>query len=196
VRYCTAFVAQRRSWAGVLEDARERGELRLRPIHGDPKINNILIDDSTGHAVSIVDLDTVKPGLIHYDVGDCLRSCCNVLGEETEQFDAVRFDVELCRAILRGYLAEARSFLTATDYAYLYDCIRLISFELGLRFFTDHLEGDVYFKARHRQHNLCRALVQFRLTESIEAQEHDIRAIVADLAGDASRERDSHRRVQ
>jgi Ser/Thr protein kinase RdoA (MazF antagonist) len=181
IRHCIRFVAQRSEWVSVLEDARCRGELVPRAIHGDPKINNIMIDEQTGHAVSMVDLDTVKPGLVHYDIGDCLRSCCNPLGEETEQVGDVRFELDLGRAILEGYLGEARHFLTAHDYAYVYDAIRLISFELGLRFFADYLEENVYFKARHRGHNLMRALVQFKLVESIEAQEGDIRAIVASL---------------
>jgi Ser/Thr protein kinase RdoA (MazF antagonist) len=185
VRYGMQIVEQCREWASVLEDALARGELRLRPIHGDPKINNFLIDDQTGQAVSLIDLDTVKPGLVHYDIGDCLRSCCNVLGEETTQFDAVWFDLDLCRAILEGYLSVAAGFLDAQDVAYLYECMRLITFELGLRFFTDYLEGDVYFKVKHRQHNLHRALVQFKLTQSIEAQEDDIRAIVAGMSNGA-----------
>jgi len=165
----------------VLEDAKASGALFQRPIHGDPKINNIMIDERTGHAVSIIDLDTVKPGLIHYDIGDCLRSCCNPLGEETTEIDEVYFDLDLCRAILEGYLGEAQRFMTKADIAYLYDAIRLIAFELGLRFFTDYLEGDVYFKARHRKHNLIRALVQFKVAESIEAQATEIQGIVAAL---------------
>jgi hypothetical protein len=181
VRYGMGIVAARQGWASILEDARARGELRLRPIHGDPKINNFMIDDATGQAISLIDLDTVKPGLVHYDIGDCLRSCCNDLGEETDRFDEVRFDVELCRAILEGYLSVADRFLDGNDVAYIYDAIRLIAFELGLRFFTDYLEGDVYFKVRHPEHNLQRALVQFKLMESIEAQEPAIRAIVAEL---------------
>ena len=80
-----------------------------------------------------------------------------------------------------GYLSRARDFLTGTDYAYLYDAIRLIAFELGLRFFTDYLAGNVYFKARHPEQNLARALVQFKLTESIESQETAIAAIIRDL---------------
>lgn len=179
IEYGRDFVAQRRAWASVLEDAVRRGELMLRPIHGDPKVNNILIDDVTGQAVSVIDLDTVKPGLVHYDIGDCLRSCCNPLGEETEAFDAVRFETDLCQAILEGYLTEARHFMTGKDYDYIYDAVRLIAFELGLRFFTDYLEGNVYFRTKDAEHNLRRALVQFRLTESIEAQAAAIRAIVA-----------------
>jgi len=140
-----------------------------------------MIDTATGQAISIVDLDTVKPGLVHYDIGDCLRSCCNPLGEETERWEEVRFEPALCRAILRGYLSLARDFLTANDYEYLYEAIRLIAFELALRFFTDYLEGNVYFKVRHREHNLARALVQFKLTESIESQEATIRAMIQEL---------------
>jgi Ser/Thr protein kinase RdoA (MazF antagonist) len=176
--YCTQFVADRRDWASILEDAKHRGWLRLRPIHGDPKVDNIMIDETTGRAVSIVDLDTVKPGLVHYDIGDCLRSCCSPLGEETDRIEDVRFETELCKAILEGYLAVADRFLTEDDYVYLYDSIRLIAFELGLRFFTDYLEGNVYFRAKHRDHNLQRALVQFKVTESIESQQAEIRAII------------------
>jgi hypothetical protein len=140
-----------------------------------------MIDDATGQAVSIVDLDTVKPGLVHYDIGDCLRSGCNLLGEETEEWELVEFDPELCRAILQGYLSLAGDFLTANDYEYIYDAIRLIAFELGLRFFTDYLEGNVYFKASHQEHNLARALVQFKLTQSIESQEEAIRLIIRNM---------------
>jgi len=174
-------VRERRTWADVLENAKAQGRLRLRPIHGDPKVNNVMMDTATGQAVSLVDLDTVKPGLIHYDIGDLIRSGCNPLGEETEHWETVRFEPELCRAILQGYLSLARDFLTGYDYEYLYDAIRLLAFELGLRFFTDYLAGNVYFKVSHREHNLARALVQFKLTESIESQERAIRAIIRDL---------------
>ena len=181
VNYGLQFIAERRDWADVLEDAREQGKLNLRPIHGDPKVNNVLMDSTTGQAVSIVDLDTVKPGLVHYDIGDCLRSGCNPLGEETVKWHQVHFDPEICRAVLQGYLSLARDFLTENDYEYLYNAIRLIAFELGLRFFTDYLEGNVYFKASDQEHNLARALVQFKLAESIESQETSIRAIIRDL---------------
>jgi Ser/Thr protein kinase RdoA (MazF antagonist) len=186
VRHCLAFVEQRRSFAAVLEDAREQGKLRLRPVHGDPKVNNVMIEELTGRAVSLVDLDTVKPGLIHYDIGDCMRSGCNPLGEETEQWEAVHFDPEIGAAILEGYLNQARNFLTEADYAYLFDSIRLLTFELGMRFFTDHLAGNVYFKVKHLGHNLQRALVQFKLTESIEMHEAEIRNIIQTVASRAA----------
>jgi Ser/Thr protein kinase RdoA (MazF antagonist) len=181
VDYGLEFVRRRRAWASVLEDAKAQRKLSLRPIHGDPKVNNVMMDSATGQAVSMIDLDTVKPGLVHYDIGDCLRSGCNLLGEETEQWEMVRFEPELAYAILQGYLSLAKDFLTDNDCAYLFDAIRLITFELGLRFFTDYLAGNVYFKVRHPDHNLMRALVQFKLTESIESQATAIRAIIRDL---------------
>ncbi|HEX6270405.1 MAG TPA: aminoglycoside phosphotransferase family protein [Anaerolineales bacterium] len=185
VRYCLDFVEHRRGFANVLEHAREQGRLRLRPVHGDPKVNNVMIEASSGRAISLVDLDTVKPGLIHYDIGDCMRSGCNPLGEETEDWEAVHFDPEIGAAILEGYLAQARHFLTAADYEYFFDSMRLLTFELGIRFFTDHLAGNVYFKVKHPEHNLQRALVQFKLTESIEAHESDIRNIIQSMVSRA-----------
>ncbi len=180
VDYCLTFVKQRQDWAHVLERAKAAGHLKLRPIHGDPKVNNMMLGEN-GQAVSLIDLDTLKPGLLHYDIGDCLRSGCNRLGEETEDWQNVVFDVELAGAMLRGYLALAKDFLSESDYRYLYDAIRLLAFELGLRFFTDYLAGNVYFKVKHPAHNLIRALVQFKLTESIEAQEEALRAIIQSL---------------
>jgi Ser/Thr protein kinase RdoA (MazF antagonist) len=179
--YATRLVAKHRVRAAVLEEASAQGRLPRRPIHGDPKVNNVLFDAVSAQAVALVDLDTVKPGLVHYDIGDCLRSGCNPLGEETELWERVRFEPELCRAILQGYLPEARGFLTGYDYDYLYDAILLLAFELGLRFFSDYLAGNVYFKARYPEHNLARALVQFKLTESIVSQEAALSAILREL---------------
>ena len=175
---CHRFIEARRAWCSVLEDAKQRGELQLRPTHGDPKITNIMIDDATGKGTCIVDLDTVKPGLIHYDFGDCLRSSCNPAGEEVLDLSRVYFDTDMCEAIVKGYMAHARSFLTDTDRHYLFDSIRLIAFELGLRFFADFIAGDVYFKTRYDGQNLNRARVQLKLAESVEAREKQIRQVL------------------
>lgn len=192
--HCIAFVQERQGLAPVLEQARAAGRLQLRPIHGDPKINNLLMargpegggGAGSGQAIALVDLDTVKPGLVHYDIGDCLRSACNRLGEETRDWPAVEFDLALAEALLEGYLGQARAFLTPDDFAHIAAAIRLIPFELGLRFLTDHLAGDVYFKVSHPGHNLERALVQFQLTRSIEAQLPAIEAIVARLQAEVA----------
>jgi Ser/Thr protein kinase RdoA (MazF antagonist) len=173
------FVEERRDLVPVLQQALEEGRLSTRLIHGDPKVSNIMIDDFTGQGISIVDLDTVKPGLIHYDVGDALRSICNRHGEDAESLGKVVFDVDLCEAFVKGYMGYARDFLTSEDRRCLYDCIRLIAFELGLRFFQDYLAGNVYFKIRYPEQNLNRARVQFRLCESVEARETMIRRVLA-----------------
>lgn len=172
------FIEERRDFAPVLERALARAELGLRLIHGDPKVNNILLDELSGKGTCIIDLDTVKPGLVHYDFGDALRSIANPAGEEEPDLDKVLFDLDLCGAFVRGYLARARDFLTPADRRYLYDSIRLIAFELGLRFFQDHLAGDLYFKVRSAGQNLQRARVQFKLCESIEAREPQIRRLL------------------
>ncbi len=181
IQHCLDFIGDRQTWCAVLENAKQKRKLPLRLTHGDPKVNNIMFDRTSGKAVSIVDLDTAKPGLIHYDLGDCLRSGCNLLGEETDNWQAVTFEPELCQAILKGYLTQASQFFTEHDYFYLIDAARVIAFELGLRFFTDYLAGNVYFKTKYPEHNLARALVQFQLTASIEAQTQTLAALIGDL---------------
>lgn len=178
---CRRFIEERRRVCRVLEDAREYGELRIMVIHGDPKPGNILFARGSRRAISIIDLDTCKPGLLHYDIGDCLRSCCNPAGEEAPP-EEVRFDLSRCRALLQGYLPRVASFFSPADLRYIFAATRLIAFELGLRFFTDHLAGDRYFKTRFAGHNLRRAVNQFALCRDIEAQEGDIGAIVAECA--------------
>jgi len=178
---CLNFVQQRTGGVDVLEAALARGELQTRPIHGDPKVNNVMVCSTTGRALAMVDLDTIKPGLVHYDIGDCCRSGCNRQGEETKELESVMFDIGLCEAILEGYLSAAQETLNNHDFDYIYDAIHLITFELGLRFLTDHLAGNIYFKINQPDHNLHRARVQFKLLESIEEQAGSIREIVERL---------------
>lgn len=181
-RWCHDFIGRHRHVAPMLEDALAEGRLRIRPIHGDPKVNNILLDEGTGAAVAVIDLDTVKPGLLHYDLGDCLRSSCNPAGEEPADPGAVRFDLDLARAVLEGYMGVAGAVLGPADRDLIPASARLLAFELGLRFFTDHLEGDVYFRVEERGLNLRRARVQFRLADAIEARFDDLAAIVRECA--------------
>ncbi len=178
-RRLAQFVEERRDFASTLANALRRGELKTRVMHGDPKITNIMIDDYTGKGTAIIDLDTVGPGLVHYDFGDAIRSICNPVGEEEMNLNKVVFDMDLFEAFVRGYLHYGSDFLTDADRAYLYDSIRLITFELGLRFFQDYLAGSVYFKTKSPTQNLNRARVQFRLCESIESRERMIRAALS-----------------
>ena len=172
------FIEGRREFATVLERAEKAGELKRRMFHGDPKVNNIMIDDFTGKGTAMIDLDTVSPGLMHIDFGDALRSLCNPAGEEETNLRKVSFDEDLCMAFCKGYMAEAGTFMTDADRNYLYDAIRLLPFELGLRFFQDYLAGNKYFKTSVPEQNLNRARVQFRLCESIEARERSIRSVI------------------
>lgn len=172
--YCAEFIASYQAIADDLETAKQQGLLSLRVIHGDPKLNNFLFDKHCNKIVSIIDLDTVKPGLVHYDIGDCVRSCCNT-AKRTE------FDLNSFAALLKSYLNEAGAFFTEHDYHYLYPAIRLIPFELGVRFYSDYLAGNRYFKVTEPGQNLQRATDQFRLCESIMMQESAIKALISQL---------------
>ncbi len=175
IEKCCRFIENRRSVAFLLNDA---PELCRRIIHGDPKVANFDFDRDMENVVSLIDLDTVRPGLLLHDIGDALRSCCNPLGESSRAPEGIHFDPELFDAWLSGYAAEAELLLTNMDIAHIVESVRVIAFELGLRFVTDHLEGDHYFKTRFRGHNLIRAQVQFRLVRSIEDQFKNLQHIV------------------
>lgn len=175
---CRRYIERFQHKADILEQAKLQGLLTERIIHGDPKLNNFLFAENTDTIVSLIDLDTVKPGLIHYDIGDCLRSCCHIN-------DGNRFDLDLCEAILRQYLKEAGQFMTEADYDYLYAAIELIPFELGLRFFTDYLNGNRYFKVDFHEQNLQRAIAQFALTQDIGIQRGRIQTLIDRLRLDA-----------
>lgn len=175
------FLEKRREWSSILEEAKEHGELTMRPVHGDPKTANVMIDDMTNKGTAIIDLDTVKPGLIQIDIADCLRSCCNPAGEETHEISSVMFDTDICDVVLSGYREQANGFLTEAEKYYLYDAIRLIAYEQALRFFADYIAGDVYYKVHEDGQNLMRARVQVQLCQSIEANELKIRRMLERL---------------
>jgi Ser/Thr protein kinase RdoA (MazF antagonist) len=172
--YCAEFIAQHQHFTAELETAKQQGVLKLRVIHGDPKLNNFLFDKHSGKVISLIDLDTVKPALVHYDIGDCLRSCCHNADDE--------FDLAVCEVLLKNYLHEVRAFFTDADYAYLYSAIRLLPFELGLRFYSDYLQGNRYFKVTDEKQNLQRASAQFHLCASIIKQEADIQQLISRLS--------------
>ena len=173
-----AFVSRRRALAPILTDLMSRGELPLRVVHNDPKVNNVMIHSTTHKALCMLDLDTVKPGIVHFDFGDCVRSAANPAGEDAKDLNAVTFDLSLFEAVARGYLREAGAFLTKTEVELLPASVKVITFELGIRFLADYLRGDTYFKIKHPTHNLHRARVQFKLLERIEAEEVRISSFI------------------
>lgn len=173
-RHCLAFIQAHQNQIDTLENARQCGELKERVIHGDPKLNNFLFLPNQHKIVSLIDLDTVKPGLVHYDIGDCVRACCH-------DKDNNEFNLEYCSIILQHYLKEAGQFFSASDYNHLYAAIWLIPFELGLRFFNDYLAGNQYFKVNEPRQNLTRALAQFALCDNIHRQKATLLGRIQDL---------------
>ncbi len=172
------FVEERAAICSHLQDRMARGELPERIVHNDTKINNILLDKATNKAICVIDLDTVMPGLALFDFGDLVRSAASLTSEDETDLSKVGIDRTRFEAIVKGYLEEA-PFLTANERAEMLFSVKYMVFVLGIRFLTDYLNGDVYFKTRHALHNLERARVQFRLLEVLEAQSEELEAILA-----------------
>ncbi|HEX9860505.1 MAG TPA: aminoglycoside phosphotransferase family protein [Nitrospirota bacterium] len=173
------FVDQRRQIAPLLTDLLASGEIPLRVVHNDSKVNNVMIHAETREALCMLDLDTVKPGIVHFDFGDCVRSAANPAGEDAADLSRVGIDLSLFEAVAGGYLREAEGFLTQKEIELLPASVKVITFELGMRFLADYLRGDTYFRITHPGHNLHRARVQFRLLESIEAAEDGMATLLA-----------------
>jgi len=159
------------SLAGVLLDLRQRGGIPERIVHNDAKISNVLFDRTTGESLCVVDLDTVMPGLALYDFGDMVRSMTSAAAEDETDMSRIDVRISLFEALARGYLEAASAFLTPTERANLVTAGKLITLEQGVRFLTDFLGGDTYYKTQRPNHNLERCRTQFKLVESIERHE-------------------------
>jgi len=175
------FVFHRKFLAPVLTKLIQSREIPIRVVHNDPKVNNIMVHVLTRKALCMLDLDTAMPGIVHFDFGDCARSVVNRAGETTRDLEKVSVDMSLFEALVSGYFCEAGSFLTKREIETLHFALKTITFELGVRFLTDYLRGDVYFKTQYQLHNLDRARVQFKLLESIEAVDRKVEALIAHL---------------
>ena len=168
------FAMKRKALASALVDA----GLPERVTHNDTKINNVLLDDATGEGTCVIDLDTVMPGLAAYDFGDMVRTATCPAPEDEVDLSKVEMEFPLFEALARGYMTSAGGFLTAAEKESLTVGGMLITFEISIRFLTDYLSGDTYFKVHREGHNLDRARSQFKLLESIEQQEERIRALL------------------
>ena len=162
------FVLRHEKFVSTLVDQLERGELPLRVTHNDTKINNVLMDKATGKAICVVDLDTVMPGLVAYDFGDSIRSGTNPADEDERDLSRVRMDIGLYEAFAKGYLAEAGDILTENELLSLPVGAKMITLECGMRFLTDYLEGDHYFKTHRPGQNLDRARTQFKMVADMD----------------------------
>jgi Ser/Thr protein kinase RdoA (MazF antagonist) len=173
------FARSRQAITGNLLDA----GLPERITHNDTKFNNVLLDDKTGEAVCVIDLDTVMPGLALYDFGDMVRTTTSPAAEDEQDLSKVRMQFPMFEALVRGYLESAGAFLTPAERKLLGFSGKLITFEIGIRFLTDYLAGDTYFKVHREGHNLDRCRTQFKLVESIERQEEEMNRLVESVAG-------------
>ncbi|WP_051309672.1 phosphotransferase enzyme family protein [Desulfogranum japonicum] len=160
---------------------KQKAKLTSHIIHGDPKVSNFLFCQEGKKVISLIDLDTVKPGLLLHDLGDCCRSCCNQAGEEHHDPEKTTFSPQIFAALLRGYASHSKILLHPEDLSLLPIAAKLISFELGIRFFTDHLQGNTYFKVTAPGQNLHRALIQFYLATSIDRQLDNLQQLVHEI---------------
>ena len=150
------------------------GAFPSRIVHGDTKLNNVLFDVDTGRAVCVVDLDTCMPGWTLYDFGDLVRFTAATSSEDERDLSKAGTDLDLYRGLVDGYLSTARGFLTPEEIELMPFAASLVTLTVGMRFLTDHLAGDVYFKVHHEGHNLDRARVQFRMVDQMERMAADM----------------------
>ena len=175
------FALEHKPITAVLLDLHAKGDIPERVTHNDTKFNNVMLDNETGEGICVLDLDTVMPGLALYDFGDMVRTTTSESAEDERDLSKVHMEMEMFDALARGYLSTAGAFLNPVEKAHLAFSGKLITFEIGIRFLTDYLEGDHYFKVHRAGHNLDRCRTQFKLVESIEHQEAEMNALVARL---------------
>lgn len=173
-----AFALARENDTKVLTDLLKAGELPLRVTHNDTKLNNILFDENTKKAICIIDLDTVMPGLSHYDFGDSIRFGASTGAEDEKDLSKIEMDLALFEAFTKGYLEGCGGSLTEKEIEMLPMGAKLMTYECGIRFLADYLEGDVYFKIHREGHNLDRARTQFKLVKDMEDKWTEMAAIV------------------
>ena len=172
-RECAAEIERAAAWeeiAGTLVDLQEAGKIPERVVHNDTKLDNLLFDQRTGKPICVIDLDTVMPGLALHDFGDMVRTMTTTAVEDETDLSLIGMSMEYFEAVVEGYLSETSGFLTQLEIEHLPLSGMIITIETGLRFLTDHLRGDEYFKCHRPGHNLDRCRSQFALAASIEAQ--------------------------
>lgn len=170
------------SFVDTLLRALETGAIQERVTHNDTKFNNVLMDIVTDEERCVVDLDTVMPGLVHYDFGDMVRTTTSRTLEDERDLSKVKMEMDLFRELARGYITATSNFLTPEERNLLAFSGKLMTFVIGLRFLTDYLAGDKYFRVHRPGHNLDRAKTQFKLTQSIAEHEEEMKAFIESLS--------------
>lgn len=172
------FVLHLKDFTPVITSLIEQKLIPIKVTHNDTKLNNIMFDCETKEGLCLVDLDTVMPGTILYDFGDAIRSGCNRADEDEKNLEKVRFSVDLFKAFSEGYLSSVASSITECEVNHLVDSAILMTFECGMRFLTDYLDGDHYFKTKYDNHNLVRCRTQFHLVKQMIEQKDVLEEIV------------------
>ena len=151
----------------ILQDLKDNGQIRLRVTHNDTKISNALFD-MQGSGLCVIDTDTIMPGIIHYDFGDAIRTICNTAAEDEKDLEKVHFNEEFYRAYSKGFLEKTGDAVSDLERKYFPLGAKTMIFIMALRFLTDYLNNDVYYKTKYLDHNLVRSMNQFKLIKSFE----------------------------
>lgn len=175
------FVMHRREDCKKLVELIEKGELPLCVTHNDTKLNNVLFDSESNDAICVIDLDTVMPGLALYDFGDSIRFGANSCAEDDDNYDNVKINLDYFEAYAKGFLSEAGSALNQCEIDNLAFSAKLMTFECGMRFLTDYINGDTYFKTAYPTHNLVRAKNQFALVSDMEDKMPQMEQIIKNI---------------
>ncbi|MBM3821617.1 MAG: aminoglycoside phosphotransferase family protein [Verrucomicrobia bacterium] len=176
-----AFALEREKIVSVIVQGLAKGRIPERITHNDTKFNNVMLETVSGEAMCVVDLDTVMPGCALYDFGDMVRTTTSPTLEDEQDLDKVQMRMPMFRALAKGYIEKTAGFLTKPEKALVAFSGKLITFTIGLRFLTDYLKGDTYFRVHRPNHNLDRARTQFKLVDSIERQEEAMQKFVEGL---------------
>jgi Ser/Thr protein kinase RdoA (MazF antagonist) len=172
-----------RSLAGRLNELIDSREIPVRVTHNDTKINNVLFDKDTGEAKTVIDLDTVMPGLVAYDFGDAIRFAANTAAEDEADLSLVSLDMDRFRAFAEGFISALEGTLTPIEIKTLSLGVFTMTLELAVRFLDDYITGDQYFKTLYRGHNLVRTRCQLRLADIVYEHLGEMNKIIADLTG-------------
>lgn len=172
------WVLSKKEFCKLIVDGISKGLIPERITHNDTKINNVMLDDKSGQCKAVIDLDTVMPGSALYDFGDLVRTSVSTAVEDEKDTSKIKVRLDRFEALVKGFLEGAGKCLVKTEIEYLPICGRIITFECGIRFLTDFLDGDNYFKVHRENHNLERARSQFQLVKEMEVLEKEMIAIV------------------
>ena len=172
------FFMSRENEAATLFNLQKSGDLPLRVTHNDTKYNNVLIDDQTHEAICVIDLDTIMPGLSVHDFGDAIRFATATAAEDEKDLSKVHMNIDSFDAFTKGFIGTAKGFFTQTELDNMVMGAKLMTLECAVRFLTDYINGDVYFKTDYPEHNLDRAHTQIKLVSEMEQKEDEMQEIV------------------